>query len=302
MFDEIYRMDSIAKNINDITFTDYYYRLALMARSVFEWENLPNGISERWIEKYLFNDGCCVFFKDKEKGFMVAKASQVGTLNYYDEPTQIQPIATNYDGNGTILDNLENCVLIQNNDMKLPTFPTIRLYAYRLAEVTRTADVNVHAQKTPVLITGSNKIMLSLKNVYRQWKGNEPVIFGDKQLDNQPLTVHKTDAPIVFDKLRIEKHEIWNECMTFLGINNSNQQKKERVTSDEVSANNEQMELSATCMLKSRKEACNLINEMFGTNINVKFRCLKDIELEKGNVEIIDDSEGANDSEGEVAV
>lgn len=286
MFETMYKMDSMSKNILDLTFTDYYYRLSLLARSVFEWENLPNGISERWIEKFLFNNGCCVFFKDDEKGLMVAKASQVGTLNYYDEPTQIQPIATNYDGNGTILDNLENCVLIQNNDLKLPTYPTIRLYAYRLAEVTRTADVNINAQKTPVLITGSNRIMTSLKNVYKQWKGNEPVIFGDKQLDNQPLTVLKTDAPIVFDKLRLEKHEIWNECMTFLGINNANQQKKERVTSDEVSANNEQMELSASCMLKSRKEACDLINEMFGTNINVKFRCLKDVEIEKGILDL----------------
>lgn len=282
----MYKMDSMSKDILDLTFTDYYYRLSLLARSVFEWENLPNGISERWIEKFLFNDGTCVFFKDPEKGLMVAKASQVGTLNYYDEPTQLQPIATNYDANGQILDNLENCVLIQNNDLKLPTYPTIRLYAYRLAEVTRTADVNINAQKTPVLITGSNRIMTSLKNVYKQWKGNEPVIFGDKQLDGIPISVMKTDAPIVFDKLRIEKHEIWNECMTFLGINNANQNKKERVTADEVSANNEQMELSASCMLKSRKEACKLINEMFGTNINVKFRCLKDVEIEKGVLDL----------------
>lgn len=286
MFDEMYKFDTMTKNILDLTYTDYYYRLSLLARSVFEWENLPNGISERWIERFLFNNGCCVFFKDKELGLMVAKASQVGTLNYYDEPTQIQPIATNYDGNGTVLDNLENCVLIQNNDLKLPTYPTIRLYAYRLAEVTRTSDVNINAQKTPVLITGSNRAMLSLKNVYKQWKGNEPVIFGDKQLENAPVSVLKTDAPIVFDKLRIEKHEIWNECMTFLGINNANQEKKERVTSDEVSANNEQMELSASCMLKSRKEACKLINEMFGTNINVKFRCLKDVEIEKGVLDL----------------
>lgn len=286
MFDEMYKFDTMTKNILDLTYTDYYYRLSLLARSVFEWENLPNGISERWIERFLFNNGSCVFFKDKELGLMVAKASQVGTLNYYDEPTQIQPIATNYDGNGTILDNMENCVLIQNNDLKLPTYPTIRLYAYRLAEVTRTSDVNINAQKTPVLITGSNRSMLSLKNVYKQWKGNEPVIFGDKGLENSPLNVLKTDAPIVFDKLRMEKHEIWNECMTFLGINNANQNKKERVTDDEVSANNEQMELSASCMLKSRKEACELINKMFGTNINVKFRCLKAVEIEKGNLDL----------------
>jgi len=278
MYDEIYKMDTFSKSLNDITFTDYYYRLTMLARSVFKWENLPNGISEKWIERYLYNDGCCVFFKDETRGLMVARASRVGTLNYYDEPTQIQPIATNYDHNGTILDNFENCVLIQNNDLKLPTYPTIKLYAYRLADVQRTMDININAQKTPVLVTGSDKVMLSLKNVYRQWKGNEPVIFGNKQLENAPVSVLKTDAPIVFDKLRNEKHQIWNECMTFLGVNNANMDKRERLVDDEVQANNEQIELCAEMFLKNRQEACKLINEMFGTNISVKLRDFKEIK------------------------
>ena len=170
MFNEIYSMDSIAKRINDFTYTDYYFRLNLLARSVFEWSGLPNGISEKWIERYLFNEGCCVFFKDKEKGFMVTKTTMNGALNFYDEPTGLQPYATNYDQNGIKLENNVDCVLIQNNDLKLPTYPTIRLYAYRLADITRTADININAQKTPILITGSDKKLLTLKNVYRQYK------------------------------------------------------------------------------------------------------------------------------------
>ena len=102
MFDKVYSMKSVAKEINDLTFTDYYMRLTLLARSVFEWSNLPNGISEKWIERYLFNEGCCLFFKDKEKGFMVTKTSMAGNLNYYDEPTKLQAIATNYNQNGKI--------------------------------------------------------------------------------------------------------------------------------------------------------------------------------------------------------
>ena len=289
MFDEIYKMDSFSKSLNDITFTDYYYRLTMLARSVFKWENLPNGISEKWIERYLYNDGCCVFFKDEEMGLMVAKASKSGLLNPYDEPTIIQPIATNYKHNGKILENFENCVLIQNNDLKIPTYPTIKLYAYRLAEVQRTMDININAQKTPVLLTGTDKVMLSLKNIYRQWKGNEPAIFGNKNLDNQPITVLKTDAPIVFDKLRNEKHQIWNECMTYLGVNNANTDKRERLVDDEVQANNEQIELCAEMFLKNRQEACKLINEMFNTNISVRLRDFKEIE------QIVKDKGGDNE-------
>lgn len=269
---DILEMKNIAKTLNNRTYTDYFYRLMLLARSVFKWENLPNGIDEKWIERYLFNDGRCMFFKDPTFGFMVARCTDSGMVNYYDEPTQLSPVATNYSNTSHYVNGSE-CVLIRNNDLTLPTRPTIELYALRLAEISRTIDINVQAQKTPVLIRCSDKQRLTLKNVYRQWDGYEPVLFGDKQLSlDENFEVLKTDAPIVFDKLQIQKHAIWNECMTFLGIDNSNQDKRERLVADEVSANNEQIEMSVQNMLKSRELACEQINAMFKTNIKVSLR------------------------------
>lgn len=267
---DLLTMKSIAQQLNDRTFTDYYYRLMLMARSVFEWTGLPNGIDEKWIERYLFSDGKCMFFKDDEKGFMVTKCATAGTLNYYDEPTMLRSYGTNYEGQ--VLENNEECILIRNNDDMIPTAPTIQLYALRLAELSRTIDINIHAQKTPILIKCSDKQRMSLKQVYKQWNGFEPVIFGDKELNTDGIEVFNVDAPIVFDKLQIQKHDVWNEVMTFLGINNANMDKRERLVDDEVQANNEQIELSASVMLKSREMACKLINEKFGVNVQVKLR------------------------------
>lgn len=273
MYDVI-SMKSIAQELNNRTYTDYYYRLMLLARSVFKWENLPNGIDEKWIERYLFTEGRCMFFHDKELGFMVTKCTNSGELNAYDEPTAISPDATNYDNTGTILINNEEAVIIRNNDIELPTAPTIQLYALRLAELTRTIDINVHAMKTPTLVLCSEKQRLTLKQVYKQWNGFEPVIFGAKDLDIEGIKVLKTDAPIVFDKLQYQKHSIWNECMTFLGINNANQDKRERLVDDEVQANNEQIEQSAEIMLKARERAAEQINKIFDTNIRVSLRKL----------------------------
>ena len=278
---DVIKMKSIANQLNDLTYTDYFYRLMLIARSVFKWNNLPNGIDEKWIERFLFLDGNCLFYEDEKLGYMVARCTPIENINHYDEPTGVRPYATNYSGKD--LENNVNCVLIRNNDLMLPTTPTIQLYALRLAEISRTIDVNISAQKTPFAIACSEKQRNSLKKAYTQISNGEPVIFADKTLDMDTLKVLNTNAPIVFPQLQIQKNAIWNVCMTFLGINNANQDKRERLVTDEVSANNEQIEASANVMLKSREKACELINEMFGLNISVELRAellpkLEDIE------------------------
>lgn len=273
---------SVAKRLNDLTYTDYFYRLMLLARSMFEWSGLPNGIDQKWIEKYLFTEGVCVFFNDPEKGFMVAKTVLDGQLNYYDEPTTVRAYGTNYEGTSHLLNNVD-CVLIRNNEDMIPTSYTIQLFATQLTRISRVIDVNINSQKTPILIKCSDKEKLSLKNVYSQWNENEPVIYGTRDLDIEKFEVLRTDAPVVFDKLQIQKHEIWNECMTFLGINNANTNKRERLITDEVMANNELVDLSAKVMLETRKRACEQINKIFGTNIDVKLR-----KIEAQNDDLLD--------------
>lgn len=278
---------SIANQLNNRTYTDYFYRLMLIARSLFKWEGLPNGIDEKWIEKYLFYEGTCVFYKDPNLGFMVTKWSTQGTLNAYDEPTTIKPYATNTMelNNGELLDNNENCVIIRNNDDMIPTFPTIQLYSADLTNIKRTIDTNISVQKTPTVVTCTDKQKLTFKQAIKQRDENEPVIYGDKNIDINSINVLNTSAPIVFDKLQIQKNNIWNECMTFLGINNANTDKRERLVDDEVQANNQLIKANEDVMLKAREKACELINNMFGLNISVKRRT----DLKMANMEDNDD-------------
>lgn len=309
---KVLKMSKASENINDLTFTDYYYRLMLLARALFKWENLPNGIDEKWIERYLFSEGKCMFFYDDNLGYFVTDCVLSGGVNCNNEPINLIPITTgvdvieqkeytNFTGrvtstkekpftkskNGKLPTGKKGAILIKNNDVMLPTSFTINLFALRLTEIQRTIDINIEAQQTPTLITGSEKQRLSLSAIYRKWKGHEPVIFGDKSLDGTPLNVLKTDAPIVFDKLQIQKHSVWNEVMTFLGVNNANMDKRERLVDDEVQANNEQIELSADIMLKSREKACELINTLFDLPqpVKVSLRTEKEIrEIIQGGV------------------
>lgn len=279
---DLLSMKSYAQRLNDMTFTDYYNRLKMLAMSVFKWENLPNNINERWIEKFLFNEGKCVIYEDDKRGLMVAECNPDGELNNYEEPTTVSPCGIDIEH--SVLTPGVNCVLIQNNDSLIPTKHPVKLFAYRLAEITRTIDINIHAQKTPVMILTNDKGKLTVKNIYRQWGGNEPVIVGDKNIDPEFFKVLKTDAPIVFPQLQVYKHDMWNECLTYLGIKNANTEKRERLITDEVTANNEHVDLSAECFLKSRERAAEEINRIFGTNITVRARkeseqeCMQDIQ------------------------
>lgn len=285
---EVMNMKSIARELNNRKYTDYFYRLSLIAKSRFKWNNLPNGISEKWIERYLFTDGRCVFFKDEEKGFMVCKCNGKGPVNNYDEPVSVRPYGTNYQGKELV--NNKECVVIKNNDDEIPTTYTIQLYAHDLANISRTIDVNINGQKTPYMIKCTDKQQNSVKAAYNKVKDNEPVIYVDKQMDTGAFEVIPTIAPIVFDKLQIQKHEIFNECMTFLGINNANMNKRERLVTNEVEANNEQIEMSAQVMLSTRQEACEKINELFGLTgdkaISVELKTISNEEYEtiKGGV------------------
>ena len=283
MFDDskLLGYKSFSKRLNDRVLTDYYFRLMLIARALFKWENLPNGIDEKWIERYLFSEGNCMFFKDPEKGFMVTGIGETGPLNYYDEPTTIKPIAPNFVYTGPTLINNNNAVIIRNNDDMLPTSPTIQLYAYKLTNIDRTIDTNIIAQKTPIIVKCSDKQKLSFKNAINQRNDNEPVIYADKSMNTEDIEVLDIKAPIVFDKLQIQKHAVWNECMTYLGINNANMDKRERLVDDEVQANNEQVQASEDIFLKARKKACEEINKIFGTNISVKRRNLSKNVLER---------------------
>lgn len=260
---------------NNLTFSYYYYKLMLIARALFEWENLPNNMDERWIEKYLFTSGKCIFFNDPTMGFMVAGLAQQGSINCYGDPTSVYPVAENFVYSGPKLVNGENCYVIRNNDLMLPNFPIVRHYAFKLTNIDRAIDTNIEAQKTPIIVRCSDRQRLSLKNAINQRRDNEPVIWTTDQANiSDMVSTLDLNAPAVFKDLQTQKHMILNEVFTDFGINNANMDKRERMVANEVEANNEQVKASEDVLLKVREEACKNINRIFNLNISVKRRNL----------------------------
>jgi len=254
---------------NNQIYIDYLDRLKLIATSLFTWEGLDEvaGVgASRFLELVLYENGRAMFTKDDELGYIVLKVLPDDKFNIYMLPTKVQGFSFEFNKDY----DFDDIVYIMNNNLCKPTFETLRLIAYRLYEVESTIETNLIAQKTPVLIEGDTKTILTLKNVYMQYSGNIPFIFGSKKFDiNNKLNVLRTDAPYLLDKLALHKHEVWDEMLTFLGINNANTDKKERLITDEVNSNNELINYYLNCFYKPRKNACDELNKKYGLNIKV---------------------------------
>lgn len=287
--------------LNDETFQDYLNRFRKIALSMFEWVNLPKTMNENFIEKCLFYNGKCAFLKDEEMGFINTKVCSNGYLNIYGLPTKLNCFSYDYSKSRDLFTTRENdsqeltdCIYVMNNTEVIPTISTLELYAYRLYMCDRVCDVNLSGQRYPIMILGDEKSRMTLENLYSQYDGNKPFIFGKKELlDENKMQVLRTDSPFIIDKVTDYKKEIWNEALTFLGINNMSIVKGERLTKNESQENNELVNLNLLSFLKTRQQACREFNELFGftgTDKEISVRVRSDLfNIIKQNESIISD-------------
>lgn len=274
---------------NNWSFRQYYNRLVELSVSMFDWKNVPDTIDVRYLELALFGDGMAVFFKDEVLGYLALRCAIGGQLNVYRIPTMRRAYAAN--GYNKQLDE-NNSVIIFNNFLHTNSMLDVEMFSRRLYNLDRAIDVNANAQKTPILIQCEESQRLTLKNVYMQYEGNQPVIFGDKNLNPNSIKVLQTGAPYVADKLYQLKVQLWNEALTYLGISNINITKKERLITDEVTRNQGGTMASRYSRLMMRKKACEEINKMFGLNMDCDYR--EDTRVEE---DILVEGNGGEDNE-----
>ena len=254
---------------NKITAYDYFLRLCEMSLATFKWNNLPDTCDIRYLELSLLTCGQAIFFKDEITGDYLTLRFTTTALDLYGNPREMT--AYSYDGNYTKNLTKDNSVPIYNNKLRNPFTLNLVAFAQRLENIDRTIDVNVNAQKTPMLLVGDQKQMLALRNVYKKYSGNEPVLFSDKQINQTEIKSLRTDAPYMSDRLWTLKMNIWNEALTYLGIPNISINKKERLVTDEVNRTQGGTLANRDIRLTERQTACEKINKMFNLDVSCEF-------------------------------
>ena len=265
--------------LNDLTFRAHYNKYRLVCLNEYEWEGLPDGILPRHIESLLFDKGMACFFQAPKMSYMVLECASDGRLNVYGDPTGYRVHGFNYQDHI----QAEDCVIIRNNLLALPTDPFVMHYVNKITEAERTMDVNIKSCKTPVVFACDDKDLLTFKRIFQQVDGNTPAIFADRGLNLDSITSYQTGVKFMGNELMDYKRSVESDLLTFLGQNNTPVDKKERLITNEVEANDQLIASFADLQLSAREKACEEINAMFGLSISVKRR--QPVELSVENVE-----------------
>ncbi len=273
-------------NLTNNRYYSYYSNLAL---NRFRWENLPEGVTSRDIEKQLFIHGQVFFTKTDDYGFICLKASDK-SYDIYGNPKDVEVFGLGFCREFEI----KNGVLIRENDLSYPPFIHLLHYIDVCGEIDLTAKMNLGQQRFPVIIPKTANTELSI-NKLQEKIFNEyfPVQVVDKKLEKalgsgsgslDAIKALNTDVPFILNDIQDFKHDKESELYTFLGLNNANTDKKERLITSEVDANNGQIMMSLDISYKNRLIACDMINKMYNLNVKV-YKVIDELNKEKNEGE-----------------
>lgn len=244
-------------------------RLLVLDSTLYKWYNLPDTMDERTIELTLSYRGYCLFFKDDiMDAHLSLPVNLADRWNIYGVPYYRYAYSVNNGYYNTLTPY--NSVIVRNDILNTSHYPALMQFARRLSEIDRSIDVNVKSQKTPILIRTPKEQELTMINMYKQYDENTPLIIGSDLLsDMTGFEVLKTDAPFVADKLTILGHNILSDALSYMGYDNSQSDKKERLIVDEVHGNDGQIVAQRTAGLVYRQKAADDYNTLYGLNISV---------------------------------
>lgn len=251
----------------------YYSQIKKIQLTRFEWSGIPEDsyIDPKMIETILFDYGTAVFSFDEILGFTILWCAFTGDLDIYSIPRSFEAYGINgYRKHVTAEDGV---LIFDSNEYFLPGSYGCFYYAKRLAAIEQSIITNLLACRTPVVLQVPANEKLAIENAFKKVENNDPVLVVTDELDlKSAIKSINTSAPYLVDKLQAAKQSVWDECMLFLGFDNSSNEKKERLLVDEVESNNDQLAGYRFAYLDSRKRACEKINDMFGLSISVDWR------------------------------
>lgn len=269
----------------------YIRLLTDLAASRFKWSNVPEEIDLRFLELTLFYQALSVFYHDgRYDKYMALRANMNGYLDYQNNPTGFNVIGNNFtsvsvsavkdtklflqteNGREKVPEVIGQGIPIWANKQRIPDIDIVLIYAKKLAGLDRTVEINSANARMPKVVVSNENMNLTMANLSRQIEEgqNNLKVRGNVALEDIKALDLGVD-PLTILNIDIVRDRQWNKCMTLLGIESANQDKKERLVSDEVTANGDQTSMMRFVNLNERRVAVKKINQKYGLKIEVEY-------------------------------
>lgn len=270
-------------------FRKYLFQKAI---SVFKW-NLPDEWDKDYFLYTLYGLGYIAIVETDEYG-VICQGGALGGYNLYYRPSYI--IITNPLLRQTLTCSIDrstegpadraftsvskkDCVLIKLQPDYSSIMDIVGYYADQMALASESMGINLLNIKSGTVFGAESKAKAeSFKKMYDMLSDGDPAVVIDKQLlDDQgkpvwfPFTQNIKESYVVSDLLS-DMRKIEAMFCTDIGIPNANTDKRERLISDEVNANN--VETSSRCemWLEEIRKGLTKANEKYKLNLTVDWR------------------------------
>lgn len=284
----IQKMNEYIKHLYDVSdvkqgFDYWYFKLFNVLLDIFEYDNMPSGISQREIELNLMMTGHAVVLPKKDGTLFTPLTSLFGYDEYYQPTTAVfaNPVVTTAKEYKIGVD----CEVIYNNKLKdslyyihadsgLATF--VSRYARQLADIESTLNIYaVNSRLTSYPVTTDGSVTESLKAFFKNLvMGKRAIITDDTIIEKfRNVDINRSAIRDGINEWLIARDKILEQFYRDLGVQMYNP-KKAQVTDDEVESNTQLLLISTDDMLSERKEGINKVNNMFGTSISVSINPL----------------------------
>lgn len=261
---------------------------------MFKYYNLPESLPAEEIEKRLMWFGFCGVFKHPSFGIVCSDGGLSGVDQYYrpTEFTYAQPVL------GSGLKKIgDNCVIIYNtqSDVIKPYgfSELIRRYARMLADVDASIDIQlINSRATKLNSVADDLTAKAVNNAMQAIENGETYTVNQNSIiDRWQTKDWNTAHPEQIEKLLDAKQCILNSFLEEIGVKSINA-KRERMITNEVSADNQLLMVNTDDLLYKRKIGIKQINDMFETDIKVElnetYDISKNISMLGGDVNVTD--------------
>ena len=264
-------------HVKNVGLTRFFQRYLLQkAISVFKW-NLPENWSRDYFLYVLYCWGFIAIVNTDKFGVIPQGCGLKGYKVFYQPRSAIiqNPLLSG------ILEPVigKQCTLLKLQPDYGGIMDLVSFYAQEMALASEAIDVNLLNSKLSYVFTASNKNAAeSLKKLYDRVASGEPAVVIDKNLYNDDGSVsweafqQNVGQNYIAGDLLSDMRKIEAEFDTKIGIPNANTDKKERLITDEVNANNVETRSLPELWLESLQQGCKETNAMFGINISVDWR------------------------------